>query len=221
LGNVSPLVLALSAIIGILAVLTLAALGWGGIAAFASHPARVALAVVTVALTAAALRTRGNLSSGVREDRADRRVLPVFAVLGALLAFLPAWCDRLGILVLDGDAVRWLGVAVFAAGGVLRLWPIFVLGERFSGLVAIQPGHALVTDGVYGIVRHPSYLGLLVAALGWALTFRSGVGVLIALLLAVPLAMRIRAEERLLRDHFGAAYIRYSHRTWRLLPGLW
>ena len=36
-----------------------------------------------------------------------------------------------------------------------RIWPIFVLGRRFSGLVAIQPGHTLVTRGVYGVIRHP------------------------------------------------------------------
>ena len=57
--------------------------------------------------------------------------------------------------ILDGDAIRWLGVALFAAGGMLRLWPVFVLGYRFSGLVAIQAGHRLVTTG---IIRHPSYL---------------------------------------------------------------
>ena len=33
--------------------------------------------------------------------------------------------------------------------------------------MAIQPGHTLVTTGVYGIIRHPSYLGLFVNALGW------------------------------------------------------
>jgi hypothetical protein len=49
--------------------------------------------------------------------------------------------------------MRWLGVGLFVAGGALRLWPVFVLGRRFSGLVAIQPGHTLVTRGVYG--GHP------------------------------------------------------------------
>jgi Isoprenylcysteine carboxyl methyltransferase (ICMT) family len=52
-----------------------------------------------------------------------------------------------------GGSIRWLGVALFAAGGALRIWPVFVLGRRFSGLVAIQPGHTLVTRGIYGIIR--------------------------------------------------------------------
>jgi protein-S-isoprenylcysteine O-methyltransferase Ste14 len=65
-------------------------------------------------------------------------------------------------LALDGDVIRWLGVLLFALGGALRLWPVFVLGQRFSGPVEIQPGHTLALSGVYEVIRHPSYLGLLV-----------------------------------------------------------
>ena len=94
-----------------------------------------------------------------------------------------------------------------------------MLGHRFSGLVAIQPGHTLVTSGVYRFIRHPSYLGLLVNALGWA--FRSGVGVLLTALMIPPLLARIRAEERLLRAQFGAEYDAYRARTSRMIPGLY
>ena len=96
-----------------------------------------------------------------------------------------------------------------------------MLGRRFSGLVAIQPGHTLVTTGLYGAIRHPSYLGLLVNSLGWALAFRSGVGVLLTGLLVPPLVARIRAEERLLRSQFGGEYEVYRSRTSRLIPGLY
>ena len=201
--------------------LGLAVLGWGGIDAFFAHPARIALALVLAALVVAGLFSRGNLSRGLREDRYNRWVFAAFALLGLLGAWLPAWTDRTGFWTIDGDAVRWLGVALFAAGGALRLWPVFVLGRRFSGLVAIQPGHELVTTGIYGLIRNPSYLGLLVNALGWALAFRSGPGVLLAVLTLLPLAARIRAEERLLQGQFGVAYDAYRRRTWRLLPGLW
>lgn len=87
--------------------------------------------------------------------------------------------------------------------------------------MAIQPGHELVTDGIYRTVRNPSYLGMLVLSLGWALAFRSLVGVLLALLMLIPLVARIRAEEALLRSQFGAQYDDYRARTWRLVPGLY
>ena len=132
--------LALFTIVSTLAYLALAILGYGGFAAFFSHPARVALAVVLAALAGAALFSGGNISAGEREDRANRWVLAAFGVIGALSAYLPAYTERKEFLTLDGDAVRWLGVMLFAAGGVLRLWPVFVLGRRFSGLVAIQSG---------------------------------------------------------------------------------
>jgi protein-S-isoprenylcysteine O-methyltransferase Ste14 len=148
----------------------------------------------------------GNLRPGVREDRANRWVIGAFGLIGLLAAYLPACTDRKGVWVVDGDALRWVGVVLFAAGGALRIWPVFVLGRRFSGLVAIQPGHALVTSGVYQIIRHPSYLGLLVNSLGWALAFRSGVGILLTVLLIPPLIARIRAEERLLRTEFRGEY---------------
>jgi protein-S-isoprenylcysteine O-methyltransferase Ste14 len=213
--------LALIAIAGTLAYLGLAILGWGGFAAFFSHPPLVVLAIILFALTGAALFSAGNLSPGVREDRGNRWVLAAFAGLGVLSAYLPAYTDRKELWTFDGDAVRWLGVVLFAAGGVLRLWPVFVLGRRFSGLVAIQPGHRLVTSGVYSVIRHPSYLGLLVGSIGWALAFRSGVGVLLAALTIPPLIARIRAEEALLRTEFGDAYDAYRARTSRLVPGLY
>ena len=147
--------------------LGLAILAWGGFAAFFAHPARIAVAVITLVLVVAALFTQGNLSPGEREDRTNRWVLAVFLPIGLIGAWLPAWCDRTDVWTIDGDVVRWLGVALYAAGGALRLWPVFVLGRRFSGLVAIQPGHRLVTDGIYGIIRQPSYLGMIVNMLGW------------------------------------------------------
>lgn len=213
--------LALAAVLGTAVYLGLAVLGWGGFAALFAHPARIALVIVTLALTVASLFTGGNLSAGEREDRGNRWVLAAFAGLGLLGAYVPAWTDRTDLWTIDGDAMRWLGVALFTIGGLVRLWPVFVLGRRFSGLVAIQPGHRLVTGGVYGVIRHPSYLGLMLGALGWALAFRSVPGVVLALLNLVPLIARIRAEERLLADQFGAEYGAYRRRTWRLLPGLY
>jgi protein-S-isoprenylcysteine O-methyltransferase Ste14 len=213
--------LAVFAVVATLAYLGLAILGWDGFAGFFSRPPLIALAGTLFVLTGVALFSSGNLSPGEREDRANRWVIAAFGLIGVLAAYLPAYTDRKEFWTIDGDGVRWLGVVLFAAGGALRLWPVFVLGHRFSGLVAIQPGHRLVTSGIYGVIRHPSYLGLLVNSLGWALAFRSGVGVLLTALLIPPLAARIRAEERLLRTQFGGEYDAYCHRTSRLIPGVY
>jgi len=217
----ASLKMGLAAAVSIVVYLGLAALGWGGAGAFLAHPARVALVVITVLLAIAALLAGGNLSPGEREDRSNRWVLPVFGVIGFASAWLPAYTDRLNLWCIDGDAVRWLGVVLYAAGGALRVWPVVVLGNRFSGLVAIQPGHTLVTGGIYQYVRNPSYLGLLIGTLGWGLAFRAVAGVVLTLLLIPPLVARMRAEEALLQSQFGAEYDAYRTRTWRLIPGLY
>jgi protein-S-isoprenylcysteine O-methyltransferase Ste14 len=198
--------------------LGLAIVGEGGAGRFFSHPPLIALILVTVALAAAALFTEGHLGSGVRENRDNRWVIGAFAVLGFADAYMPAFTDRIDFLTFGGEGVRWFGVAIYAIGGVLRLAPVFVLGRRFSGLVAIQPGHRLVTTGIYGLIRHPSYLGLLVTVLGWGLAFRAGVGVIIAALMLPVVIARIESEERLLSETFGAEYEAYRARTWRLVP---
>jgi protein-S-isoprenylcysteine O-methyltransferase Ste14 len=199
----------------------LAILGEGGFAAFFSHDALTAVAIAGVVAAGIAPFTPGNVSPGEREDRGNRWVLGAFGVIGLLSAFLPAYTDRLGFLTIDGNTVRWPGAVLCIAGGCLRMWPVFLLGRRFSGLVAIQPGHELLTTGLYGVVRHPSYLGLLVNMLGCALAFRSWVGVLLAALTLPPLLARIRAEEALLASQFGAQYEAYRARTARLIPGLY
>jgi protein-S-isoprenylcysteine O-methyltransferase Ste14 len=196
----------------------LAIWGWGGWSPFMAHPARAGAVVVLLLLSAAAMFTRANISSGRREDTRNRWVLLPFLVLGFVLGWLPAYTDRRGLWTIDGDAVRYLGLALCIIGGVLRLAPLFVLGPRFSGLVAIQEGHELVTSGLYRVIRHPSYLGLLLGLFGWSLVFRSAIGVLVSLLMLPPLVARMNSEEALLESEFGQRYADYRRRTWRLLP---
>ena len=199
----------------------IAILAFGGWTAFFSHGSLLALTAVTIAMMFVAPFTSGNLSSGEKEDRGNRWVFTAFSLIALLSAFVPPYTDRIGLWTIDGETVRWVGVTAYTLGGALRLWPVFILGHRFSGLVAIQPGHTLETRGIYSLIRNPSYLGMLVNMLGWGLAFRGWTGILISFLLLVPLVSRIRAEERLLRSHFGAQYDVYCAHTWRLLPGIY
>jgi protein-S-isoprenylcysteine O-methyltransferase Ste14 len=211
----------ITGVVSILIQFGLAIAGWGGWVAFFRHPAFRALAAVTVVLAVLAVPSGGGLSTGEKEDRGNRWVLGAFTVIGVLMAFFSSYTDRVGFWTLDGDTMRWIGVMVCFLGGLLRIIPVYVLRNRFSGLVAIQRGHRLETRGIYRVIRNPSYLGLLITSLGWVLTFRSGVGALFVAALLVPLMARIHAEERLLREHFGAEYDAYCTHTWRLVPGVY
>ena len=205
---------------GVLVPPALAILGRGGFAAFFGVPALALLAVGTLALALASGFTGASLGGGLREDRGNRWVLAAFALLALPLAFLPAWTDRHDLWTIDGEATRWVGLALYLGGGGVRLAAVFALGARFSPVVAIQPGHRLETGGLYQLVRHPSCTGLLVNAVGWALAFRSALGLILAALLFLPLLGRMRAEEAFLAAEFGPDYEAYRARTWRLVPWL-
>lgn len=199
--------------------LALAIAGWGGWTAFFTHrPLQVLVWLSVALLLVGVFSGSSGLSKGKQEDRGNRWVLGALIAVSFAAAYISAYTDRMGIWTLDGDTVRWTGVALCGVGGLVRLIPVFVLGRRFSGLVAIQEGHKLETRGVYGLVRNPSYLGLLLSSLGWALAFRAGAGVILTAALLPPLVARIRSEERLLREHFGSEYEAYCARTWRLVP---
>jgi len=197
--------------------IALALWSWGDVEGFFAHPARLAAVAIIGVMLPVGLLSGANLSRGKREDVRSRWVIIPFLGLVIALYSIPVYLDRHDRFTIDGDAVRYLGLLLFAAGGVLRIWPMYVLGHRFSGFVAIQENHTLVTGNVYRFVRHPSYLGFLVAMVGWSLVFRSVVGLVLVLLIIPVLIVRIHAEEALLRSEFGEAYEAYQLGTWCLI----
>ena len=83
----------------------------------------------------------------------------------ARAGYLPALTDRLDFWTIDGNAVRWLGVALYAVGAALRLWPVYVLGNRFSAgeLEGLQQGarkrlaETQRTDGGWDSAEGPNF----------------------------------------------------------------
>ena len=104
--------------------------------------------------------------------------------------------------------------------GLLRPARRLVRGRRGVDHPPRRPAREGGTNrGAVSIVRNPSYLGLIIASLGWDLAFRSWVGVLLTALTVPPLVARMNAEEALLASGFGHAGVRGVPKgTWRLMP---
>lgn len=192
---------------------------WGEPAAFFAHPARAGAVVFLLILAPVRALVRGGGNCrGVREDVRNRWVLVPMILSMLILLWLPAFGEPRDLWLVDGDGARYAGLVLFVAGAALRVGAIATLKHRFSGLVAIQRDHELATGGLYRVIRHPGYLGLLLWLAGWCLVFRSGAGLMVTAFLLIPLIARINAEEALLASEFGAAYGRYRRGTWKLLP---
>jgi protein-S-isoprenylcysteine O-methyltransferase Ste14 len=199
--------------------LGLTILAWGNWNSFFAHPARTWLVIGSFLLLILAwFSGSSGLSGGEKHSSASKTILYGFGLVLLLATLIPPYCDRRDLWVIDGDAVRYFGLFLFLAGSLFRLAAVFVLGRRFSGLVAIQPDHQLKTDGLYRYIRHPSYTGLIASMIGVVLIFRSAIGLIIIVLLFLFLVSRMNDEERFLEAHFGEQYYAYRRKTWRLVP---
>ena len=205
---------------GTLPLLALTILGWGDWRTFFSNPARAGVIILALAgAIAYAFSGSSGLGIGRREDPSSRWLFVPLILIAIVFAWLPPHLDRLNRWTIDGDAVRYLGLIITAIGGFVRVATVFELGHRFSMFVTVQPDHSLKTDAFYRFVRHPSYLGALLVMTGWALVFRSVIGLLLTAAMCVPVIALIRAEEEFLVREFGEQYRSYQQHThWRLFP---
>lgn len=118
-----------------------------------------------------------------------------------------------------GVALTGAGVLVLATGALFRIVAVTTLARHFSYELRIERGHELVQRGIYGVLRHPSYLGIILIAVGAPLIVQSVLGALVGLVVMTGLVVwRIRTEEAMLREAFGDDFDAYAERSWKLVP---
>jgi protein-S-isoprenylcysteine O-methyltransferase Ste14 len=115
--------------------------------------------------------------------------------------------------------IPYIGLFVIIAGMVIRFMAVWSLGRFFTVDVTIREDHRLKNDGMYRIIRHPSYTGSLVSFLGFGISLNNWISLIILVLLVTSTMLyRIKIEERVLSDQFGEEYKNYMKNTWRLIP---
>ena len=199
--------------------------GFDDLPGFFRHPARAGLVAVVGLGLLLILALRLDVEvfrKGTRPLGRQRWVLPLILLIGGGLVFFLPYADRRGLLVFPhADGLRYLGLLLYATGNGLAFAALRSLGKQYSGYVTLQKDHQLVQRGLYSVIRHPIYLRALLVAIGIPLIFRSWLWILLLLLILPFVVVRIRQEERLLAERFGAEFEAYRHRTWRLLPYLY
>lgn len=168
----------------------------------------------------------------VQRLRAGHRTLfslqdPSSVVVGGALAGSVILCvvlGRHGGLLWPGGRL-WpviAGIALIVLGAGIRAWAIGSLGRFFQYQIEIQSGHHVVTRGPYRFVRHPSYTGISLAIIGFAVGCGDVYGLVATVALtAIGVAVRIRAEERQLTEALGSQYREFAAHRKRLIPGVW
>lgn len=127
-----------------------------------------------------------------------------------------------GAALPHGHLFSLAGVFLFVAGVGLRWWAIITLGRFFTVDVVVEKDHEVVERGPFHAVRHPSYAGVLLAFVGFALTLRNWLALFIILLPIFGVFLhRMKVEEQALSRALGARYTDYIKRTKRLVPGVY
>ena len=115
-------------------------------------------------------------------------------------------------------------LAICAAVGSVWLVTVAVqtLGKEWSLTARLVEGHKLATTGPYAFVRHPIYSGMLGMLVATGLAFSRWAALLAALVIFfVGTIIRVRSEEKLLREAFGEQFENYAQRVPAIVPGLY
>jgi len=161
---------------------------------------------------------RNSAPAKASESKASKWFHQIVLMLAFVLLFWPApgltgWFlpQRLHFLVTAGAIVQ-------AAFILLAIWARRHLGRNWSRAVRVGANHELVQTGPYRLLRHPIYTAMLGMFLGTAISASQyhalvGFGVL-----GVAYLRKIRLEEKILQQTFGAGYDVYRRDTWALVP---
>jgi protein-S-isoprenylcysteine O-methyltransferase len=161
---------------------------------------------------------RSRSRTGTKHDRSTLRVVWLVIMLSVAAGIFVARQLPAAALPHHRSFV-FAGVVLFVAGLLLRWWAIITLGRFFTVDVTIEKDHELVERGPFRVVRHPSYTGVLLAFVGFALSLGNWAALLVILLpISVAFIHRMNVEENALSGALGMQYTDYMRRTKRLVP---
>ncbi|WP_130619340.1 methyltransferase family protein [Dyella amyloliquefaciens] len=180
----------------------------------------IALVVFFVWLTIDAIVVF-RLKTGAAENR-DQSSLKALMFGGPVVYALSIALSYGAMGALHSVALQAVGLVVLGMGISVRSLAIAQLGRFHTPNVAIRSDHQLREEGLYAHVRHPSYLGAMMAFLGFALALGNWLSVLVMTSLMTCLYLyRIKEEDAALEAAFGEAFSQYASRTKRLIPGIY
>ena len=154
-------------------------------------------------------------------DGGSRPVVRLSYIVGYIGAVV---ADRAAPSATIGSAhlVSWTGLVVMWCGIGLRLWSFQTLGRYFTFTVQTSADQPVISGGPYRVIRHPSYAGVLVAAVGLGLVIGNWASLAtLTVAIACGLVFRITVEERALSRDLGGRYQAYAQRRKRLVPFIW
>ncbi len=167
------------------------------------------------------IKTRTRRGGGDVQDRGSLLILWI-VIAGSITACEWIRATHPPSMFAGAPWLRIAAVFVLSSGLAIRWTAVITLGRSFSSNVAILESQRIHKSGLYSLVRHPSYSGLLLIFLAIGLHSRNWISMAFVLIpTTASLLYRIHVEEDALRRAFGEEYLSYSRNTRRLIPGIY
>jgi protein-S-isoprenylcysteine O-methyltransferase Ste14 len=186
------------------------------------HPITIVVWYVTYAvwfIPEIILSRRRHSEDAQPADRGSKIVVITAVNLAIILGFVAAFKVPSLSLEAHWKILFTAGIAVWLLGILFRWYSIFTLGRFFTTEIMIAKNQQVVERGPYRWLRHPAYLGSLVAMIGFGMTLANWLALIVpAFCVAMAYAYRIPIEEQTLVSYLGSDYSNYMQRTWRLIP---
>jgi protein-S-isoprenylcysteine O-methyltransferase Ste14 len=160
-----------------------------------------------------------------RDKTRSRDPMSIFGIVIQSSALFAVWMfPRRPYTILPlGYWFHFVTAILVVATVIISVWAMWsalrVLGKQWSLQARVLEDHKLVREGPYRFVRHPIYTGILGMIVAGGLAWTHWIGLVIALVLfGIGTAIRVRAEEKLLREQFGPAFDDYKRSVPAVLP---
>ena len=160
-------------------------------------------------------------SARARQDSRSRiGILLQFAAVGIMWVWRRPLFSPLPSLGFPITVVAPIMAVLLAAGAVWFSWiALKTLGKQWSFVAGVTAQHRLIQDGPYAIVRHPLYVCFFGLTLATGMVWTEPTAIAISVVLFwIGVWIRVRTEERLLREAFGAEFERYVQRVPAFFP---
>lgn len=159
-----------------------------------------------------------DLGQSMEVAHRNRRIGWVLVAMQVALIVIFLVLPKRRSLFAPPDFLDVLGIIFMVAGLALVLIALLSLGAALTPTPVPQEGAALRTGGIYAIVRHPIYVGILIAGLGFTLAVGSLWQVILLVAMAVFFYAKAFWEDRLLAERHGVAWFDYADHVSGFIP---
>ena len=165
---------------------------------------------------------KGTAKTEQRVSRTEKILLGMLSVVMIVFPLIYSVTDWLDFADYTLPTwMGWLGVALMACALFVFARAHVDLKTNWSPTLEIFKGHTLVTNGIYGYIRHPMYASQWIWVVAQILLLQNWIAGPIDLLFFIPFyILRVRAEEKMMLDTFGDQYREYMKKTGGVIPRL-